>query len=205
MSTDVDIVIVGGGAAGVGAARRLERAGYSALLLEASARIGGRAWTHHLRGLHLDLGCGWLHSADRNEWAKVARDAGFAIDRSTPAWGTQFRDLGFTPQEQVEARAAFGRWMHRLKARPPPSDCAADDLEPSSPWNAYIRAIAGFISGATLESLSITDYLAYDESSTEENWRVPTGYGNLIARSQPDSVRVRLATPVESSLWPPKA
>jgi choline dehydrogenase-like flavoprotein len=58
--TDVDVVIIGGGAAGIGAARRLAEYNVSILLLEAGARLGGRAWTHEVAGLGLDLGCGWL-------------------------------------------------------------------------------------------------------------------------------------------------
>jgi monoamine oxidase len=198
LSTDFDIVVVGGGAAGVAATMRLAQRNIATLLLEASSRLGGRAWTQRVRGLDLDLGCGWLHSADRNGWAKVARDTGVAIDRRKPAWGTQYRDLGFSREEQVEAREALGQWMHRLALDPPASDCAADALADGGRWNAYIRAIAGFISGAPLEALSAADYLAYDEHSTEENWRVPMGYGTLIARSTPGAVRVRLASPVES-------
>ena len=70
MSADIDVVIVGGGAAGIGAARRLAKSGRSALLLEASSRLGGRGWTHEVSGLPLDLGCGWLHSADHNPLVK---------------------------------------------------------------------------------------------------------------------------------------
>lgn len=195
---DADIVIVGGGAAGVGAARRLARSAHAALLLEASASLGGRASTQRLHGLDLDLGCGWLHSADRNAWAAIAAESGLPIDRTPPAWGTQFKDLGFPPAEQDEAHHAFGAWMQRMAANPPASDCAADALEPGNPWNPYIRAIAAFISGARLEQVSIADYMAYDEASTESNWRVHAGYGTLITRSVPDQVRVKLATPVES-------
>lgn len=198
MSNEFDIVIVGGGAAGIGAARRLAPSGRSILLLEAGANLGGRARTCHLRGLHLDLGCGWLHSADRNAWASAARHAGIPLDDRVPAWGRQFQNLGFTPQEQAEAHEALSLWMQRMTVNPPPSDRAADALNAGSRWNGYIRAIAGFISGAPLESLSIADYLAYDENSTEENWRVATGYGSLIVRAFPDSVRVRLETPVSS-------
>ena len=97
MSAEVDIVIVGGGAAGIGAARRLAGSGYSSRLLEAGSRLGGRAWTHEIAGLELDLGCGWLHSADRNSWVAVANDAGIAIDQSRAAWGAQHRNLRFPP------------------------------------------------------------------------------------------------------------
>ena len=80
MSADVDIVIVGGGAAGVGAARRLADSGLSTLVLEAGSRLGGRACTQEFRGLDLDLGCGWLHSAERNSWAAIAQATGTPLD-----------------------------------------------------------------------------------------------------------------------------
>src|SRR5215472_14375297 len=96
MSADVDVVIVGAGAAGIAAARRLTTSGLSAMMLEATARVGGRAWTCNVAGLPLDLGCEWLHSAERNPWTRVAEAAGFGIDRRTPAWGSQYRDLGFS-------------------------------------------------------------------------------------------------------------
>ena len=198
MSADADVVIVGAGAAGLGAARRLVAAGKSVRLLEASSRLGGRAWTEEIRGLELDLGCGWLHSADRNAWAALAGAAGIAIDRSRAAWGTQFRELDFTAAEQAAAWQAFEAWTHRLAHEPPASDCAADALDPASEWNAHIRAIVGFISGASLERLSAADYVAYDDASSENNWRLRSGYGALIAHSLPREVGVSLASPVES-------
>ena len=194
----VDIVIVGGGAAGVGAARQLAHSGLSTVLLEASSRLGGRAYTQEIRGLDLDLGCGWLHSADRNSWADIARTAAIPLDESRAAWGAQYRNLGFTPAEQAAAWIAFESWTQRLARSPPASDCAADALEAGGEWNAHIRAIVSFISGATLERLSAADYAAYDETSSENNWRVRTGYGALVARSFPRRVALQLATPVES-------
>ena len=56
-----DVVVIGAGAAGIGAGRRLAEAGVSAVMLEARDRLGGRAWTvpTALR-VNLDLGCEWL-------------------------------------------------------------------------------------------------------------------------------------------------
>jgi monoamine oxidase len=88
--------------------------------------------------------------------------------------------------------------MQRLHRSPPSSDCGADALDPNSQWNDYIRTIVGFISGGSLEQLSIDDYLAYDEASSDNNWRVPSGYGSLVARSFPSQVTLQLATPVDS-------
>jgi monoamine oxidase len=198
LSTEFDIVIVGGGAAGIGAARRLANSGLSTLLLEASSHLGGRAYTQEIRGLDLDLGCGWLHSADRNSWAAIAKAAGVPLDQSRAAWGAQYRNLGFTPEEQAEAWKAFESWTHRMAHAPPASDCAADALDPNCKWNPHIRAIVSFISGAALERLSAADYVAYDDSSSEANWRVRTGYGALIARSFPRKVALSLAAAVRS-------
>ncbi|MBR0647082.1 flavin monoamine oxidase family protein [Plastoroseomonas hellenica] len=198
MSVDPDVVIVGAGAAGVAAARRLAESGLSALLLEAGQRVGGRAWTCDVAGLPLDLGCGWLHSADRNPWTGIAEASGFAIDRRPPAWRRQYRDLGFSRAEQAAAAAAFAAWSERLATAPPPSDVAADALEAGGEWNAYLQAMSGFISGAGLERISAADYLAYDAASTECNWRVTAGYGRLIAASLPPKIPLRLATRVEA-------
>jgi monoamine oxidase len=68
LTTDVDILVIGAGAAGIGAARRLAQSRFKTRVLEAGPRPGGRAWTHEIAGLSLDLGCGWMHSADRNGW-----------------------------------------------------------------------------------------------------------------------------------------
>ena len=114
MGADWDVVIIGGGAAGIGAASRLAASGLSTLLLEASQRIGGRAWTVNVAGQALDLGCGWLHSADRNPWVDIAEASGFIVDRSSPAWGQQYRDLGFPQDEQDAADKAYEAWYERL-------------------------------------------------------------------------------------------
>ena len=198
MRSEVDIAIVGGGAAGIGAARRLAASNYSTLLLEADSRLGGRAWTRDISGLRVDLGCGWLHSAERNSWIPIAEAAGLSIDRSKPQWGIQHRDLGFSKGEQLVAHKAFGDWMNRLVHSPPSSDRVADALDPASEWNTYIRTIVGFISGGSLEQLSIADYLAYDEASSENNWRLPSGFGALVAGSFPSGVELSLGTPVEA-------
>jgi len=197
MSAEADVAVVGAGAAGVAAARRLAGSGLSAVILEASGRVGGRAWTLEVAGMALDLGCGWLHSADRNAWTRIAEAGGFAVDRSRAAWGMQYRNLGFSPAEQAAAHAAYAVFEQRLEAAPPTSDRAADALEPNGEWNAYLQAMSGFINGAPLERLSVADSRAYDQASTYRNWRVLAGYGALIAASLPRAVALSLATPVE--------
>jgi monoamine oxidase len=197
MRSDYDVIIIGGGAAGVGAARRLAAHGTSALLLEASARLGGRAYTQDLGGYPLDLGCEWLHSGDRNTWVGIAEASGFPVDRSDPPWTKAHPGIVLDEEGQAAAWRAYGDWEERLRMVATGSDRASDALEPGGPWNAYVRAIAGFMSGVAPEAISAADYLAYDDASTGKNWNLPLGYGTLVAASLPSSTTLRLATPAE--------
>jgi monoamine oxidase len=180
MTGRVDVAIVGGGAAGIAAARELHNRARSVLLIEALSSLGGRARTRVVEGLPLDLGCGWLHSARRNPLAAVAERQGQWLDRSPSAWHRQLRNLHFSPQEQHDAWEAFSRLGDRLRDSPPVSDCVADALEREDRWRPFIDGVSSFINGTELDQLSVADYLAYEDAATDDNWRLPDGYGTFI-------------------------
>jgi monoamine oxidase len=190
-------VVVGAGAAGIAAARTLHDAGADVLLLEASDRLGGRAQSVRLPGDHtIDLGCGWLHSAGRNSWTAVAERAGFAIDRSSPRWDEQWRDLGFAPAEQEAFGRASERWASAAGDVGDPDRSLADFLAPQDEcWRPLLDAISGYVSGAPLERVSAQDWAAYEGVATQDNWALPDGYGTLVA-GHAAGVPVRLSTPV---------
>jgi len=198
MTNEPDIAIIGAGAAGIGAARRLTGSGLSVHVLEALPRTGGRAWTREINGIPADLGCAWLHSGDRNPWTLIAEQSGFTVDRRTAAWDSQYHHLGVSAADWAEAHQAFDTWSERIATSPPTSDIAAEALEPGGKWNAYLQAMSGFISGDELERISARDYAAYDTASTYCNWRLPSGYGTLITASLPPDVELRLDTPIEA-------
>lgn len=76
----VDVAVVGAGAAGIAAARRVAAAGRSVVVLEASARIGGRCLTDTATfGIPCDLGARWLYASDANPVARLAPAAGVDI------------------------------------------------------------------------------------------------------------------------------
>src|SRR3954471_23093408 len=82
---DVDVVVVGAGLAGLGAAAALRDAGRTALVLEASSRIGGGGWAAdppELGGVWFDMGAVWLHSAERNPLVPIAQQAGDPLLRA---------------------------------------------------------------------------------------------------------------------------
>lgn len=187
ISGEVEVAIVGAGAAGVGAGRRLAASGRSFLVLEARPRVGGRAWTVAGGGPGsidlgpLDLGCHWLHSADRNPWVAVAEERGIAIDRSPPPWGHQSGNLRFPAGEQQLFRTAREAFWDRVHAaaeaggdRP-----AIEFIDPASRWTPLISAGSTWANGVELDRLSSLDHWNYDDSGV--NWRMPAGYGALVA------------------------
>jgi monoamine oxidase len=183
---EVDAIVIGAGAAGVAAARRLRQGHLSVLVVEARGRIGGRAWTRQDRGLPLDLGCGWLHSADENEWSTVAAEFGFAIDKTPPPWGRRAHQLNFSAADQRDFHAAWDRFDARIAAaaREAADRPASDCLEPGGRWNSLLDALSSYINGVELDRLSVHDFSRYH--NTGVNWRVETGYGALIAASAAD-------------------
>ncbi|MBQ8103344.1 MAG: FAD-dependent oxidoreductase [Afipia sp.] len=180
--SDIDVAIIGAGAAGLAAARTLENSGLSVLVLEARDRIGGRSQTVILPGdIVFDVGCEWLHSADKNSFVAIARDLGFEINETRPRWREQSLNAGFPPQAREEFLAAMDAFDARVStASDLPDDTPASKwLEPGNPWNAQIDAISTYINGTELDRVSTYDFDAYEDTGI--NWRVRRGYGALIA------------------------
>ena len=185
------VVVVGAGAAGIAAARELVRRGVPTLVLEARERVGGRAWTAPSGTGHpLDLGCEWLHSADRNVLARMAPDLGFTLDKSEPPWRRRHAQIGFDDADQdafaIEQNAFYAR-MERAAAaakRTGRDRPASDLLDPRAHWNGLIDAVSTYYNGAPLHRVSVLDFDNYLD--TEQNWRVTGGYGTLIAAAAAD-------------------
>jgi monoamine oxidase len=193
---DIETVIVGGGAAGIAAGRRLKNAGVECLIVEARPRLGGRAWTiTDPSGFPIDLGCGWLHSADRNPWVAVAEEQRKTIDKTPPPWRRPSLPTGFAVGAQKDFLKNQEEFFARVseRAQRDPDIAAAKLLTPGGRWNNLINAIATYISGAELDRLSIRDFDNFDDTGI--NWRIVEGYGATIAACG-DALPVKLNCPV---------
>lgn len=182
LPSHIHVAIIGAGAAGLGAAHALQGSGHSTLILEARDRIGGRSQTVSLpNNVTFDVGCGWLHSADKNPFVAIAEKLGFAINRHRPPWQQQTFDAGFPRAEREDFIAAMNDFFARTEdaADDGPDRPASDLLIPGNRWNAQIDAVSTYINGCELDQVSIHDMAAYED--TEINWRVAKGYGALIA------------------------
>ena len=72
---DYDVIVLGGGFAGVTAARDSMKNGYATLLLEARNRLGGRTFTSEFAGHPIELGGTWIHWTQPFVWSEVQRYA----------------------------------------------------------------------------------------------------------------------------------
>src|SRR5271170_4232374 len=142
---DIDVVVIGAGLAGLGAATALREAGRSCLILEASGRVGGRAWTTNpeaLGGVWFDMGAVWFHDAEHNPLVPIADAAGERLLRSDKI-RTERTYVGSRLMTGDEALSYDGAWT-RFEAAADSllrdgSDVALADVTrslPGDPWAA---------------------------------------------------------------------
>lgn len=79
-----DVIVIGGGFAGVTAARETSWRGLDTLLLEAQSRLGGRTLTLSLGGHDIDIGGTWVGWSQPHVWSEIMRYA-LPIDESAAA------------------------------------------------------------------------------------------------------------------------
>lgn len=181
MQDRFDVVVIGAGAAGLAAAARLSRSRLSVVVLEGQGRIGGRAYTLAARpDLPIDLGCGWIHSADRNPLTALFEREDIPLDRTPPAWGRPEADLSLSPDEARAFQQALNAFEARLAeaAKTGREDRASAHLPRQPRWLPLLEAFSAYYNGAPLSQISVQDYGAFIDTGV--NWRAPEGYGAAI-------------------------
>ena len=182
LPSSVDVAIIGAGAAGLGAANALKNSGLSVVVLEARDRVGGRAHTVQAApDVVFDVGCGWLHSADKNSFVAIAEQLGFEINKSLPPWRERAYGKAFPQADRDDFIRSLDEFYERAwEAAETGEDAPANRyLEAGNRWNPMIDAISTYVNGCELDQVSILDMEAYED--TNINWRVRRGYGALIA------------------------
>ena len=83
MSARYDVAVIGGGFAGLAAAREVSFQGRSVVLVEAQDRLGGRTWTTEGLGARIEMGGTDVHWLQPHVWTEVAR-YGLRIEEFAP-------------------------------------------------------------------------------------------------------------------------
>jgi monoamine oxidase len=206
---DVDVIVVGAGLAGLGAAAALRDAGRRAVVLEASSRIGGRAWTTHppeLGGVWFDMGAVWLHAAERNPLVSIAQELGDTLLRADELR----RERTFvgtreaTPAEYEDFAAAWPRFeataTRILHERPDASLADVAKAVPNDPWAVTVETWEGpIICCVEADKYSLLDW---QRNALSGSNMVPQGgIGAFVARRLGAGLDIRLRTPATRIDW----
>jgi monoamine oxidase len=201
--SEVDVLVLGAGAAGLMAARRLAEQGLRVVVLEARKRVGGRIDTRHAAGvaLPLELGAEFVHGdAPRTE--ALAREAGLPlIDIDATHWGRGRG--GVRPIPRYEESLAVALERSRRVARTGADRSFAESLAGvrGLPRVRAIDFVEGF-QAARVEEIS-AKALAKDDLGQQKLRRVLGGLGalpeHLLAKLPPGAVHFE--TVVERVSW----
>src|SRR5579862_6083412 len=180
-----DVVVIGAGAAGIGAARRLAELKLSCVVVEAADRIGGRAYTDTTTfGMPFDIGCAWIHAADRNPFYKMAEADGFKL---------KYHDLTLNELYTMRARAdapALKREheaeevIHkRTAAIARRRDIPVSRAVPrwTQPFEAAATYLGPMDMAVDLNNLSTADFA--QSADLDPNYLVYEGFGTVVARA----------------------
>ncbi len=193
-----DIAIIGAGAAGIAAARRIAAAGKRAIILEAADRVGGRCLTDARKfGVPVDLGAHWIHMPDINPVAKLAPGAGLDV---YPAPRGQRLRIGRRYAREGELEdflAALVRCNRAIQdaargkadvscAQAMPKDLG--DLQPAIEF-----FLGPFGCGKDLKDISAVDFAKSAERDIDAFCR--QGFGALLAKLA-EGLPLELSTPV---------
>ena len=212
MPTQTDVVIVGAGSAGLSAAKELARRGISFVVVEASHRIGGRAYSEEIApDTWFDLGCAYLEVGpdpenqidESNPFIDFAVKQGAVVeeylyDSHYVRNGRSLNDGEMKDRERYyyECEEAIRRSVEAG------DDCAISELvDLESPYATPYIDMMAVTAPQDLDEASAADF--FHRVEEHRSFNTLRGYGNLVAQWGND-VEVSLNSKVESVDWPGK-
>ena len=199
---EADIVVIGAGAAGIAAARRIMAANRKVIVVEASNQIGGRCQTDvSTFDVPFDRGARWMHNPETNPMIKLARSAGLEITTAPQGQKIRIGRRNARPGETEEFLAALVRANRAIDdaARRFDVSCASVLPKDLGDWadTAEFTLGANF-SGKDLKDVSVVDKARAQDRNTAIACR--QGLGTLIAKLG-EQVPVSLSTPANRIVW----
>ena len=201
---EADIVVIGAGAAGIAAARRIKAANRKVIVVEATGQIGGRCLTDTATfDVPFDRGARWMHNPDASPLVKLARGAG--LDVYPAPLGQKIRvgrrnaragEIEYFLAALVRANRAIDD-AARGKAD---VSCASALPKDLGDW----AGTAEFMLGANGTGKDLKDVSAIDKARALERNNAPIacrqGLGTLIAKLG-EQIPLALSTPASRIAW----
>ena len=199
---DADIVVIGAGAAGIAAARRIMAANRKVIVVEATSQIGGRCQTDiSTFDVPFDRGARWMHNPDSNPIVKLARAAGLEITAAPLGQkiriGRRYARAGET--EQFLAALVRANRAINEAARRSDVSCASVLPKDLGDWVGTAEFVIGAsFSGKDLKEVSVGDKARAQDRNAALACR--QGLGTLIAKLA-EQVPLSLSTPASRISW----
>jgi monoamine oxidase len=198
-AADLDVAIVGAGAAGVAAARKLVAAGRSVRIFEAANYIGGRCITDMKTfGVPYDLGAHWIHMPDVNPVAKLAPRTGLDVYPAPPGQKLRVGKRYAREGEMEQFLSSLVRSKRAIEEASRRADLSCAQALPKDlgDWQASVEFNLGpFGCAKDLSEVSAIDFSKSWERDIDAFCR--QGFGTLLAKLS-EGLPVQTATPVNS-------
>ncbi|WP_375413395.1 flavin monoamine oxidase family protein [uncultured Bradyrhizobium sp.] len=200
---EADIVVIGAGAAGIAAARRVMAANRKVIVLEATGQIGGRCITDGTTfDVPFDRGARWMHNPDTNPMIKLARGAG--LDVAPAPLGQKIR-VGRRNARAGEVEELLATLVRANRAIDDASrgkadvSCASALPKDLGDWLGAVE----FLFGANATGKDLKELSAIDKSRAQDRSAALAcrqGLGTLIAKLG-EGLPVSLSTPATRIGW----
>jgi monoamine oxidase len=200
---EADIVVIGAGAAGIAAARRIQAANRKVIVVEAAAQIGGRCLTDTATfDVPFDRGARWMHNPDTNPMIRLARGAGLDVTSAPLGQKIRIGRRNARAGETEEFLAALVRANRAIdEASRGKADLACAYVLPKDlgDWAGTVE----FVLGANATGKDLKDVSAIDKARAQERTAAIAcrqGLGTLIAKLA-EQLPLALSTPASRVSW----
>jgi monoamine oxidase len=200
---EADIVVIGAGAAGIAAARRVLAANRKVIVVEAAGQVGGRCLTDvSTFDVPFDRGARWMHNPETNPMIRLARNAGLEVSPAPIGQKIRIGRRNARPGETEEFLAALvraNRAIDEASRGKLDTSCAAVLPKDLGDWASTVE----FVLGANATGKDLKDVSAIDKTRAQERSAAigcRQGLGTLIAKLA-EQVPLSLSTPASRVSW----
>ena len=207
MSETADVIVIGGGIAGLEATRHLTQAGLRVILLEARDRLGGRIWTQHVDGHPVELGAEFIHGSPPEIFSvisaaglKVVPVTGRIAAKSQGRWQASINlmeevDKLFESMPEDEPDQSFAQYVSR----------AGESEEAKEHALNFVQGFHAADPARVSVHWLIETTKAEEQIGGEGSFRLVDGYESLVraveAKIDGACAKIRSGNPVTSIRW----